>query len=41
VTIVVREAGEAQLVASAGVQRKVLQVRATQHADAMEVAFAQ
>jgi hypothetical protein len=41
VTIVVREAGEGTLVASAGGQRKVLHVRATRHPDAMEVAFAQ
>lgn len=41
VTIVVREAGEADLVASAGGQRKVLRVTAIRHPDAMEVAFAQ
>jgi hypothetical protein len=41
VTIVVREAGEGELVASAGGQRKVLQVRAIRHPDAMEVAIAQ
>jgi len=41
VTIVVREPGEAQLVASAGGQRRVLQVRATRTPDAMDVAFAQ
>jgi hypothetical protein len=41
VTIVVREPGEAQLVASAGGQRKVLHVRATRYPDAMEVAFVQ
>lgn len=41
VTIVVRQAGEGQLIAAAGGQRKVLQVRATRTADAMEVAFVQ
>jgi len=41
VTIVVREAGQGQLFAAAGGQRKVLQVRATRTADAMEVAFVQ
>ena len=41
VTIVVREPGEGQLVAAAGGQRKVLQVRATRTDDAMEVAFVQ
>jgi hypothetical protein len=41
VTIVVRKPGEGQLVASAGNERKVLQVRATQTEDAMEVAFVQ
>jgi hypothetical protein len=41
VTIVVREPGEGQLVAVAGGQRKVLQVRATRTDDAMEVAFVQ
>ena len=41
VTIVVREAGEGQLVASAAGQRKILKVRATRTDDAMEVAFAQ
>lgn len=41
VTIVVREAGEGDLIVATGAGRKTLRVRAVRTADAMQVAFAQ